>query len=97
MNTATRYRYLTLFAAIIFFIILYLLSSLDVQAKPRKRHKHRTAAGWHWREVNRRGIERYEYNRPGWPAQVGCSTYYTNQPVKSSSMRRLHFYRRVRG
>ena len=47
----------------------------------------------YWRETRRGGIERYQWNRPGWPREHGCSTYYTRQPVKQSTMRKLYFYR----
>ncbi len=97
MTTANRYRFLTVIAAFIFFLVLLFLSHVSfagdtARKKPRK---HKTF--WYWREVNKRGIERYQYNRPGWPYESGCSVYYTNQPIKSSTLRMLHWARRVRG
>lgn len=47
----------------------------------------------YWRETRHTATGRVSYLRPGWPADHRCSTYYSSQPVKSSTVRRLHFYR----
>lgn len=45
----------------------------------------------YWRMKNKAGIERYEYNKPGWPYEIGCQAYYTKQPIKRSTMKK-QFY-----
>lgn len=42
----------------------------------------------YFREPNNHGIEKYEYNRP-YPNQIGCQVYYSPQPMKRSTYKRL--------
>lgn len=47
----------------------------------------------YWRIKNKAGIEKYQYNKPGWPYEIGCQAYYTKQPIKRSTMKRQHYAR----
>jgi len=50
-----------------------------------------STGGWYWREARHTATGRMSYVRPGWPCDHKCSTYYSSQPIKQSTVRRLHF------
>lgn len=52
-----------------------------------------SSGGWYWHATRRTATGKVSYVKPGWPKDHSCSTYYSSQPVKQSTVRRLHFYR----
>lgn len=52
-----------------------------------------STGGWYWHETRHTATGKVSYVRPGWPKDHSCSTYYSSQPVKSATIRRLHFHR----
>lgn len=51
---------------------------------------------WYWSETRHSGIEKYHTLKPGWPRSSGCSTYYSNRPIKEKALRKYFFYRPTR-
>lgn len=84
MKIRISYPMRTLIAFVIFLLTLFFLFSCGTH-------------NVHWRMTNNRGIERYQYNARVFPIDHTCSTYDNGrQPIKSSTVRKLHFARKHR-